>query len=95
MLVKVESWDRDLVEHLKFGLHELHDVPVDLFLETLRRLHPLRSHLDVFINHSIQAIAAILDIKQVDRVCTLLVAEARLTAHHETGALKESLDISH
>ena len=95
LLRLVKASNRYIVKLRKFLLDEVHNVAVDLVLQTSGRLQSVRRRLDIIINELIDSIAAFLYVFQLASVNAHLLTQPGLVPDEKLRALVKTLDVNH
>lgn len=95
LLRLVKASNRYIVKLRKFLLDEVHNVAVDLVLQTSGRLQSVRRRLDIIINELIDSIAAFLYVFQLASVNAHLLTQTGLVPDEKLRALVKTLDVNH
>ena len=95
LLRLVKASYRNVVKLRKFLLDEVHNVSVDLVLQTSGRLQSVRRRLDIIIDELIHSIAAFLYVFELASINAHLFTQTGLIPDEKMGTLVKTFDVNH
>ena len=95
LLRLIKTRDRNIVKLRQFLLYEVHNVSVDLVLQTSGRLQSIRCRLDIIIDQLIYSIAAFLYVLQLASINAHFLTQTWFISDEKLWTLVETLNVEH